>query len=144
MLRRILRAIDLSFTFSERARMAGLAARAQGMPLTVMYDGGLDVKANDLLPHFRRGKPTAGPRGFRDISAIFVVGQLGDNGVLMMQKKRYDPTADQWLPLESHWQRDVRNGERRQESDYWLTSSDFFDAFVLAARSAGSRQRAKY
>ncbi|CAB3754308.1 hypothetical protein LMG29542_02310 [Paraburkholderia humisilvae] len=45
MLRRIFRALDLSFCFTRRARDAQLASISTGISVSLMYDGGLEVQA---------------------------------------------------------------------------------------------------
>ena len=70
MIRRILRAIDLGFTVNDRARRAVMAARVAGMPVSVMDDGSLEVKANICYLTFGKAYQRAGRWKYGTFSSL--------------------------------------------------------------------------
>lgn len=91
MIRRIFRALDLSFCFTQRARAAQLASVTTGISVSLMYDGGLEVQAEDLVPAFQKGQPK--------VETLYVVGRIlaGTGGAFNAFHAMYDPKADSWM-----------------------------------------------
>jgi hypothetical protein len=125
MFRRLLRALDLNFGWTDRSRLAQIASATTGIPMGLMYDGGLDVQAEDILPLFRKGKP--------EIDALYVVGRVmaDSGGAFFTFYAVYDHNADAWITKASNV------GRKREVEDRWLQMTEYEDAY----RSAVVRMR---
>jgi hypothetical protein len=132
MFSRIFRSIDLGFVITERARHAVMAARTAGMPVSVMYDGGLEVKADDIRPFFKEGQPTVAD------GEPIVIGRPGDNGVLEIFRCLYNATTDSIRPLDRH---PHGRPESRRDDDLWLTPGDYEEAFFRASQQAQLKRK---
>jgi hypothetical protein len=132
MFKRIFRAIDLSFCVSARARESVIAARASGIPVAVMYDGGLEVTASEIIHHFRRGKPTAATPG-----EVFVVGRVRECGELRVRRALHAQAegGDTWMWFEYDGLGRRYEIDKRRDTDVWLSEVDYLEAFAAAARA---------
>ncbi len=130
MIGRIFRALDLSFCFTQRARDAQLASITTGVPVSLMYDGGLEVQAEDLIPAFRKGQPK--------VETLYVVGRIldGTGGAFNVFHAMYDPETDSWMTRASEVSR------KRAGDDLWLPIEEYEDAFRAAVERM--RKRAEY
>jgi hypothetical protein len=123
-LKRFFRAFDLSLVISRRAQLAQMAARATGLPMGVMYDGGLEVQTAHLVPEFNGGKPAV-QNGEYD--PVFVMGRKDVRGCLFVRNVAYDMQNDAWISLDSH-----RHSEPRLNGDLWLRADNYPVAFIRA------------
>ena len=126
MFQRIWRAIDLSIVVSRRARQALMAANSVGVSMEVMYDGGLEVQTQDILPEFNSGKP---PFAVKELCVVAQV--VGNTGELRCRDLCYEPSLD-------GWQQNNACVARRAE-DLWLRKADYGYAMKQAAQRAKIR-----
>ncbi|AZU59758.1 hypothetical protein CFM90_26400 (plasmid) [Ralstonia solanacearum] len=131
MLRRILRALDLSFVLSQRARAAVMDARLRGVPAGVMYDGGLDVKADDIAPPLRQGVPPIRWEA-RQYVLCRVDNEFG-HVTIHLRRPAYRAESDSWFF------REEGSSRQRTPDDLWLTAEEYEDIFCAAAIRAASR-----
>ena len=129
MLKRIARAIDLIFVFSERARQAQMASRVSDIPMELMYDRGLDVLADDMRPEFKEGRPPS-------ISTTrYIVGKTDAHGAMTQYPAMaYDASIDAWISAKNGFQK------KREDDDLWLSEEDHRTAFINACRRAENRR----
>lgn len=120
MIRRIFRVLDLSFCFTQRARDAQLASVTTGISVSLMYDGGLEVQAVDLVPAFHKGQPK--------VETLYVVGRIleGTGGAFNAFHAMYDPKADSWMTRAKGVSR------KRGDDDLWLQIEEYEDAYRAA------------
>ena len=120
--RKLIRALDLIFVVSERAQQAQMGAKVRGVQIGAMYDGGLGVKAEHILPEFNAGKPPV------SVETRMRVGRLGEHGELIETKAVYDPAIDSFrfsnMPCP------------REPGDLWLPECDYEAAFARAVKRA--------
>jgi hypothetical protein len=132
---RLLRAIDLQFRVTRRSQDAFAAARVAGLPVNVMYDGGTEVKADDLRPHFKSGVPMV------EQPDIVVIARPHEDGVLEIFRALYDTRWDKLFPLDRVTSRPGQRVEKRRSDDLWLSEGEYHDAFCAAAAQLSNRRR---
>lgn len=120
--RKLIRALDFIFVVSERAQQAQMGARVRGVQMGTMYDGGLGVTAEHILPEFKSGKPPV------SVETHMRVGRLGEHGELTESKAVYDPAIDSF--------RFSNIPYPREPGDLWLPEYEYEEAFVRAVRRA--------
>lgn len=119
---KLVRGLDLIFVFSKRAQWAQMAASVAGVSMETMYDGGLHVHAEHLLPEFKSGTPSF------NTHTNMRVARLGECGELTETRALYEPASDTF--------RSEGISRPREPDDLWLPDSDYEDAFRRAAQRA--------
>lgn len=126
----IKRSLDLMLVISERAHLAQALSTAMGLPMELMYDHGLDVKACDMKPAYLQGIPTADP------DVVYVVAEeVAHGGFSTRFYCKYDSNSDSWVMEDNH--------KRRQKDDFWLPASSQKQAFMDACLRAAARKTAE-
>jgi hypothetical protein len=125
MLKRILRTLDLKLVISRRALRARVHARAEGVSMELMYDGGLEMRLSNLIPKYHKGAP---PNG---VDAKYLVVSVVERGELELtyEAATYESRTDSWI-----WSMHTR---QRRDDDLWITPAEHSNAF----RAEFARQR---
>lgn len=107
-----------------------MAASVAGVSMETMYDGGLHVHAEHLLPEFKSGTPS-----FNTLTNMRVA-RLGECGELTETRAWYEPGSDTF--------RSEGISRPREPDDLWLPDSDYEDAFKRAAQRAAVGRSCNY
>lgn len=110
---------------SNRAQRAAGHSRVSGIPMEILYQGGMEVRSKDMLPFFQTGKPP-------EIQHVYYqVGDVDEEGGLRLCEGRYIPQNDVWV---------FANGARKRSGkDLWLTNQEYQIAFKQAAKNVKAR-----
>jgi hypothetical protein len=136
--RQLLRTIDLAVCVSARARASVTAAGVSKVPASVMYAGGLELTAADLLPHFRQGKP-----GSRLPGEVFIVVARESYGAFPVHRALHaaGEARDTWMWVEASGLGRRYDIEERLETDYWLTDEEYQQLFRALANKRDSKSQ---
>lgn len=123
--RRIGRTLDLIFVNSDRAQQAQAGARIHGVSMEAMYDGGMGVQVEHILPEYKSGKPPV------QEETRVRVGRLDGHGALMVMRAIYDPVKDAFRVNDNQH---ANHSSPRTPGDLRLLDSDYELAFDRAVR----------
>jgi hypothetical protein len=124
LLHKLWRRVDLFCVLSARARAAHGAGRIAGISPAVMYDGGLELRAGDLVSLFHQGMPPVDVSG----DTLFVVASvITPDGALKLSRARYLPQTDHWQDENETWLRD-------DALEYWVLHVQYPAMFAEAVR----------
>lgn len=125
MLHIILMHLDLVFGLTKKARDAKRDSEWNGLPPTLNYLGGSQLKGEHLVPEFHSGKPEG------ILLGSFKVARVCDDGSLdIREEQAYDEHDDVWKDCFG------KTTRMRDPDEIWMLKSEYIAASARAIQRA--------